>query len=848
MHRMAYARRPDAYRCVLRHSNHIRKCTYRHAHFLPLSGIILRRHDASTTAKTYPSIIRGSRRAYVCSPSAPLHFINTFTEHDATSSSHSFNRHFSTINNQQRDSSTSVLNDNEASIERRLPAGIIRQSDVFGETITFAKDFDNNSLSCVNHSESQNQSNQNSGSNNSQLISNGSIGDEISSFDNMSLCIISRGSANVHNGNDGDGSDARAFHSSSLAWSELLQYAWGWNCNNLNGESVTSAPMLAVAASAPVLAQGGSHYLRRIDRLLGTTRDSASTPPSLWTMAHNAASFRDSVLSTTPRNSSSSRDDDMDPIHLFTPRERWHLHALHQLLQNNHRDAIGAYLRLLELFPGDLLGLSLALDVAYTLGDANAALQAATSVSSYWTERGGGALEPRTFSSSLAMSLIAAGLSPSRASTAERLAETAIARDADGAGGISVWALSHSLASEGRPSEMVSKLAGFDGTQFYEACGYLHFHTRIKGYGGIALLDRRGAGADRSALRLYDGGFGNVLEYSGNNVEGIERGGEEVCLREMRVPRSIKKEIVDSMFTGWFGGGINSSTGDGAGQKGQVEGANAGLTEQRSPRLQRRTIEDVLCWLPPSPLLLAHATALLFRLTLCDGIPESDDRWADLAAAWKLALRYESDNVNVGGKKTPIEYMPLAMLASSLLIEPSEVHLNEVSQPLPCAMQGLNKMGKLMKLGQPKTEAIASVAAQQSDTSLVEEWREVLQLLASARDPCQRWEMPLGMSSSTYILLSDESGDTSTTPHHPIAWDFDLRQLLEHALCFAAMEVGDYESLCLARAICSEGTTLRSNCPEVWWRYGGVLDMLGDDVAAENARATSVSLGSGEGG
>ena len=62
------------------------------------------------------------------------------------------------------------------------------------------------------------------------------------------------------------------------------------------------------------------------------------------------------------------------------------------------------------------------------------------------------------------------------------------------------------------------------------------------------------------------------------------------------------------------------------------------------------------------------------------------------------------------------------------------------------------------------------------------------------------------------------------------------------------MEVGDYESLCLARAICSEATTLRSNCPELWWRYGRVLEMVGDEVAAENARAASISLGSGEEG
>ena len=58
-------------------------------------------------------------------------------------------------------------------------------------------------------------------------------------------------------------------------------------------------------------------------------------------------------------------------------------------------------------------------------------------------------------------SLISVGLSSmagsSRAPTAERLAKTAIARDADGSLGPSVWALSHALSSEGRSSEMVSK-------------------------------------------------------------------------------------------------------------------------------------------------------------------------------------------------------------------------------------------------------------------------------------------------------------------------------------------------------------------------------------------------------
>lgn len=140
-----------------------------------------------------------------------------------------------------------------------------------------------------------------------------------------------------------------------------------------------------------------------------------------------------------------------------------------------------------------------------------------------------------------------------------------ISRDADGTGGTSVWALSNCLASEGRSAEMISKLAGFDGTQFYEGCGYLHFAVRMKGYGGIALLDRKGAGADRSAIRMYDGGFGSVLEYSGNNALGLERGGEGVSMRELRVPRRFKKDMASalgSVFTDWFGGGGTSTGSD----------------------------------------------------------------------------------------------------------------------------------------------------------------------------------------------------------------------------------------------------------------------------------------------
>lgn len=270
------------------------------------------------------------------------------------------------------------------------PGGLHRHSDFFGEAITFVKNLDSNYIV----QGVQSQQNQSIDQRNSIVLSrsqstspslDSNITDAISSFDGMALCILSKGSANLHTGNDAAGPDAKSFHSSAIAWSEILQHAREWNMNSTEQfPSITTSPMLVVAAVAPVVAQGGNHYLRRIDKLLSvTTRESANVPPpSMWTMANYAVSFRDATIVSNPNKSSSAHsgtNSESSIHHLLTPRERWHMHAMHQLLQNNHRAAMGAYLRLLELFPGDLLGLSLALDVAYALGDSNAALRYVTS-------------------------------------------------------------------------------------------------------------------------------------------------------------------------------------------------------------------------------------------------------------------------------------------------------------------------------------------------------------------------------------------------------------------------------------------------------------------------------------
>jgi len=704
--------------------------------------------------------------------------------------------------------STDRQNNNES----YLPHGVHRQSDFFGEAITFVNDIDESLITSIDKSMQITCSKQNTAAQHD-------IAKAVESFDGMALCIVSRGASNLHTGNDGDGPDAKAMHSSAMTWSELLRCASVWN----DGNGQSTSPMLAVAAVAPLLAQGGKDYVHRIDKLLSATQSpTPGTPPSLWKIANHAASFRDAFVSGT-------NDDIATP--LLTPRERFHLHALSMLIQNNHRCAMGAYLRLLELYPGDLLGLSLALDVAYSLGDGEAASAAATNVSTYWSERDGGTLRlhPAQSGQTLASSLVAVGLSSSsalsRAATAETLVEMAISRDPDGAGGTSVWALSNILGSEGRSSEMVSRLAGFDGTQLYQNCGFLNFHTRMAGYGGIALLDRRGAASERSALRLYDG-FAYLLDYSGNNAMGINNGGEEVVLRDMRVPRSVVRDAVGSIFSGWFGN-------DDSKEKENDPSLQNQDTVQRKGQ-KPRTLEDTLCWLPPSPILLTQATSLLFRLTLVDGVSQSDHRWVDLKAAWKYSLEME----NEANTQKPFEFMPMALLASSLLLDPETLHHEQIPLQLEIAMQGLNKMGKLLKLGQ----------SQDRTSTTASEWNEVMRDLAQARDSCQRWEMPDGMESTTYLPTRSGDHNSKSNPKYPIGWDFDVRQFLEHGLCYAAVQVGDYESLCLARAICSEGTTLRQNCPELWWRYSVVLDMLGDEVAAENARAASVSLGSGEGG
>ena len=296
-------------------------------------------------------------------------------------------------------------------------------------------------------------------------------------------------------------------------------------------------------------------------------------------------------------------------------------------------------------------------------------------------------------------------------------------------------------------------------------------------------------------------------------------------MSELDVPRSVKDDVkgaVKGIFSGLFGSDKSESE----------------IPSQRETKPQKRSTEAVLTWLPPSPQLITHATALLLRLTLDDAIFSSDSKWGDIKVAWESLLQNERGNSLTRVDQTPIEFMPLALVAASLFFEPQTLYKKPISTQMEMAMKGLHQMSKLMKLGQPKIQTTTTNDCKNVQT---DEWKEVLTCLSHAIDPT-RWEMPSGVSSRTYLPPAH------STPGTELGWDFDTRQFLEYSLCHAAMKAGDYESLCVAKAVCSEGATLRSNCPEMWIRYAKIMDHLGDNVAAENARAASVSMGGGEGG
>jgi ribosomal protein L44E len=191
----------------------------------------------------------------------------------------------------------------------------------------------------------------------------------IAAMDGFLLCAVSKGKSCTAGGDEG-GIEVKSAHSAAVAWTEALVHAMIWNQdeNNprhkpsakvyLSAASTMIAPMLAVVAVAPVLAQTGIAYVKHLDLLLtqAKSRIPGLPPVQMIDMARNAVQYK------------------QDKEH-FHERERMHLQALHFLLINEFPTALATYLRILRSCPGDALAMSLAMDLAWTLGDKQAAFR-----------------------------------------------------------------------------------------------------------------------------------------------------------------------------------------------------------------------------------------------------------------------------------------------------------------------------------------------------------------------------------------------------------------------------------------------------------------------------------------
>jgi len=209
----------------------------------------------------------------------------------------------------------------------------------------------------------------------------------MAALDGFLLAVVSKGRSCTGGGEE-LGLDVQSHHSAALSWSQLLPYAAAWNSpakdanddandnrnDNTGGGSRhrqqqrqlrISAPMLAVVSVAPVLAQAGVAYVKHLDSMLVPNRNkkrkdnsdaSGATPQiQLYEMARAAVKLKND-----------------DRLNL---RERFHLQALELLLDDRHQTALSKLMQLLRQCPGDALALSLAMDVAQTLGDKDAAVR-----------------------------------------------------------------------------------------------------------------------------------------------------------------------------------------------------------------------------------------------------------------------------------------------------------------------------------------------------------------------------------------------------------------------------------------------------------------------------------------
>ena len=476
--------------------------------------------------------------------------------------------------------------------------------------------------------------------------------------------------------------------------------------------------------------------------------------------------------------------------------------------------------------------------------------RAATSVASYWNERQGGFIQPSIPGYNIACSWQAVGLAVGgRREEAEQIAERTLSKDKRNTGAITTWALAHIFDAEGRVAEGISYLANHDGIVNYEGAGMLFFDCRLSCYGALYSIDREQRGRGRSAaLRLYDRNFERVLEYSGfSQGKAWTRPQRKAPIAWVQRANDGENSKTANFFKNLLGGGK---------QKGKEQKKLDNNTETQiivretlPPSLDFDTwdpsCEDVLTWLPPTPPLLTEATLLMFRLTLNGTLSTKDYRWDSLRNSWNTLLNLQRDG---HGNRHSFEHFPLASLAASILLPVEDTGGDQIGNGRMAA--GLNLIGEMLNLGnlalddkeeEDDKDVELIIADIEPDfwlpakDSLREEWKEIVKHLAAALDGIEAHPSGSEEDEKVNRALRFES------------WDFLSRPVVEHAICYAACRAGDTESLSYARAISSQGVTLRRMSPEEWWRYSIILGLLGDQIASENALAMAVNVGSGQG-
>jgi hypothetical protein len=704
------------------------------------------------------------------------------------------------------------------------------------------------------------------------------INDAIQALDAFQLNVITRGKSNFSEGGDSDGDSIQASHASAVAWADLLVQAFAFHKSSSTTTSPTNrsrmstnflaCPMLTVVAVAPLLCQTGVQYVKYLDKCLRATIASSGSTASEFSFLLMIQQTLQQ-LQYCNHNKNDNNNSQLLLSSLLSPREKLHLEALHLLMQDRHRDALSVYLKLLTLHPGDIVALTLAIDVAYVIGEPKLALRAATSVSRYIQERrqrGPSSLSTYFISGyNVALSWVSLGLAlGEKYREAETMAQSALGADSSSTGGISTATLCTVYDAEGRITEGCSLLMGYDGIQHYKDCGWLALDCKLAGYGARFILDRDGGdyGGD-IALRVYDDYFSQrlatTITYTSTtsntmNHSPTQRASPQKTPNLVSRAAQSGKARVKTVLQSMFGIGVSNDNHHNDNYSNNPFHDKIKQQNTQNPYIQqsasyRSSLEDLLTFLPPTPQLLVHATLLLLRITLAGVIATDDERWVQLREAWKHTMSELQDSDHINNAQQPLQFFPLADALSVLVVTDTTSTTttdaeNAFSNTLKfscSSKQGLYEMGKLLALGISSVPSNSSSRSSSTESispsdvkNMQKVWSRIVSLLASTSEG-RGW------------AISDATSSVGPRDHrhHLAAFEQDLRPILNHALCHAALLSKSYESLSVARAICSEDVTLRPNCADSWWRYSLILDELGDTVAAENARMAFTSFGSG---